>query len=118
MCCGAKLTVHAQRFPLRTFRLVLALLLRSFQFLDYHCLGAVPFVDLSTRTDLFARVWQQSVVLSGGWGGIGNGPIDRAILREDHERRSRLGAGGGAVAADGLFQAFGESARRIEHISL
>jgi hypothetical protein len=64
-------------------------------------------------TRLPAKFGQARILTFGGRCAIDR-PVDGAVLGQDHELGALFGAGQGALAADGLFQIFGESARGVE----
>src|SRR5271157_980836 len=78
--------------------------------LDNDSLGAAALVHLTGDRHFFSREGKQLRILAGGGHGIRDRPIDRAIFGKDDERRPRLGAGDGALAADGFVEAFGKRA--------
>jgi len=61
---------------------------------------------------------QQLVILTGGGHGVGGGPVDRAIIRQDHERRAGFGAGLRALRADRFLEILREGAGGIDYIAL
>ena len=92
-------------------------LLGSDDLFDGQGVRAAAVVELASGGDAVAGEFGQARILTFGGSGAIDGPVDGAVLGQDHELGALFGAGQGAVAADGLFQVLGESAGRVEDVA-
>ena len=67
---------------------------------------------------LLTGKWKQFVVLAGRRRCVGDGPVDRAVIRENHQRRAGFRARNRTLGAYGLLEVLGEGASRVEHVAL
>lgn len=93
-------------------------LLLSFNFLDDDRGGSSTRKCFPAGGDFLAGEWKQLVVLAAGWSGVSDGPVDRAVIRQNDQWRAGLGACCSAFGADRFLQAFGECAGRIQNIAV
>ena len=75
-------------------------------------------VDLADDGDLVAGEGEELGILAAGGSGVGDGPVDGTVVGKDDERRTGLGAGNGALLADGLGKIFGEGTGGVEDVTI
>ena len=80
--------------------------------------GATALVDLADDGDLVAGEGEELGILAAGGSGVGDGPVDGTVVGKDDERRTGLGAGNGALLADGLGKIFGEGTGGVEDVTI
>lgn len=93
-------------------------LLLSFNFLDDDRGGSSTRKCFPTGGNFLAGEWKQLVVLAAGRSSVSDGPVDRAVVRQNDQWRPCLGACHSAFGADWFVQALGECACRIQNIAI
>src|SRR5215471_2272012 len=90
----------------------------SFDFIDHDRRRSSAFKHLPTSANFLPGEGQEFVVLAAGRSGVGDGPIDRPAVRQNHQGRTGLSARDRTLGADGFLQPLGESTCRIQHVAL
>jgi len=92
-------------------------LLGSGDLFDDEGVRAAAVVQFAGGGHAVAGEFQQARILTFGGSGAIDGPVDGAVLGQDHELGALFGTGQRAVAADGFFQVLGESAGGVEDVA-
>src|SRR4029077_4390965 len=86
--------------------------------LDHERVRTSTLEHLAGGCDFLPGKRKQFVILSARRCGVGDRPVDGPIGGENHQRRSSLRTGDGAIVADRLLQALGKGASGVEHVTL
>src|SRR5438105_8001208 len=76
--------------------------------LDHNRRRSAARVRLAAGRDSLPGKRQQLFILTRGWRGVGDRPVDRPVVGEDHQRRPSLCASLGTLRADRLLQTLGK----------
>ena len=92
-------------------------LFRRLNGVDHQGVGAAAFIKFAGGGNTVSGKFGEAGVSSFGGHSAVDGPVDGAVLGEDDELGTFLGAGESTFTADGFVQIFGEGAGGVEHIA-
>src|SRR5207249_1016364 len=90
---------------------------RGLDAFDHHGTRPAMLEDFPRDRRFLPGEFYQARVLSCGWHGIRDRPVDDPIISQNHKRGAGFCAREGAFGAHGLLKALDKCAGRVEHIA-